>query len=155
MKIILSCKNLFILVFIALIFNISSLYSAEYTERQKAKVRILNKYTGKTELATLKINQIYTFDKNLHVILRACYKSSIQDDEENKAFLQVARVVKNNNQNDIIKTLSIPIPTDFKIKVADNETSNFIFSGWLFSSSPSVSSLEDKTYDITLLQCSL
>lgn len=148
------CKSLFLFVFILLFLSTSKSYCNDYIQGEKAKIRFLNKYTGKTELATLKIGQQYIFDKNLHVLLRACYKSSIQDDPENKAFLQVARVVKNNNQSDIIQTLSIPMPNDFKLKINKNETSNFIFSGWLLSSSPSVSYLEDKTYDITLLQCS-
>jgi len=129
-----------------------TLLAADYKSSQ-AKVRLLNKYTGKTEKITLKVGNPYVFDKNLHVLLRACYKSSSQDEPESKAFIQVVRLVANNLTTDGIKTLSIPLPNDFFIKNNNDETPKFIFSGWLFASSPSVSYLEDPIYDITLLNC--
>ncbi len=154
MEKILISKLLFLILLIIHFVSTSSLLYADYTKNNKADLRFLNKYTGKTELATLTVGQNYIFDNGLYVLLRTCYKSSIQDDPENKAFLQVVRVVKEDNQSDVRKTLDIELPKDFRIKIENNEVTKFIFSGWLFSSSPSVNFLEDKTYDITLLHCS-
>ncbi|MDR0484494.1 MAG: DUF2155 domain-containing protein [Alphaproteobacteria bacterium] len=128
-------------------------FAVEYTKSSQAQVRVLNKYTGKTEKVTLKVGKSYIFDKNLNILLRACYKSSVQDEPESKAFIQVIRVVSDSQRDSDIKTLDIAIPKDFKVKLNENEIPKFIFSGWLFASSPSVSYLEDITYDITLLTC--
>ncbi|MDR2008615.1 MAG: DUF2155 domain-containing protein [Alphaproteobacteria bacterium] len=130
----------------------TSIWADDYTKSSQAQVRLLNKYTGKTEKATLRVGQNYVFDKNLNILLRVCYKSSAQDEPESKAFIQVIRVVATNLKEDV-PTLDIPIPNDFRVKVADSDTTKFIFSGWLFASSPSVSYLEDPIYDITLLRC--
>ncbi len=140
--------------FILFIFIASSLSAQSFHEFSIAKVQLLNKFTGNTKIVNLYKDKLYIFEDKLYIILRNCYKASQQDEPENEAFIQM---VKHTSERDKTKThdLSneIPIPKDFEIKGKDNYVSKFIFSGWLFSSSPSLTYLEDQMYDITLLQC--
>ncbi len=138
-----------------LLFFLSISFSAAstYTQHSKAKVRLLNKLTGKTAVVDLKTDSVNIFDDNLYTKLRVCYKSSLQDEPENKSFIQVVRLVDKSDTSEQINTINIPIPNDFVINISNKLSRVFIFSGWLFSSSPSVNSLEDHIYDITLLGC--
>ena len=136
------------------VFIVSGLYAQSFHEFSIAKVQLLNKFTGNTKIVNLHKDQLYIFEDKLYIMLRNCYKASQQDEPENEAFIQM---VKHTSERDKTKTndlsSTIPIPKDFEIKAKDNYLSKFIFSGWLFSSSPSLTYLEDQMYDITLLQC--
>ena len=99
----------------------------------KAKLRILNKQLGRVNTSTLDVGDSYQLD-NLKITVYACYKSKEYDTPENTIFLTVKYIDTQYEQNN-----------------SDNEIT--MFSGWMFSSSPSLSAMEHPVYDIWLLSC--
>ena len=89
-----------------------------------AVMRAIDRSTGRTFKLKIPINADTKFS-NLLINVKYCYKNPIDKEVENYAYL-------------IIKNLLID----------EN-----IFQGWMFSSSPSLSSLEHPIYDIWLLDC--
>ena len=64
----------------------------------------------------------------LEIVVRKCWQSSPEDLPEQAAFL------------DIVET-------------RPGERTEWIFRGWMFASSPAISSLEHAVYDVWLLEC--
>jgi len=89
-------------------------------------VQLLNKNTAKVEKIFLQIKQPITIN-NLEIVLHKCWQAPAYQKPESKMLLEVSDIYKNK------KTL--------------------IFFGWLFSSSPSLSSLEHPIYDLIALNC--
>ncbi len=106
----------------------------EYAEREfvhdktKAKIQILNKITAKAQYLELPVHSEQSFG-TLLINVRSCWKSSPYDASENKILLHISEK-KNGEQ---------------KYKT--------IFEGWMFSSSPGISSLEHSVYDIVAVDC--
>ena len=124
-------KYLFSIIF-SIIMLVSIAKANEYITFNKANFQLLNKLTGKYETATLQANRSFEFDKRLKVILKKCYRTAQEDEVEHIAFIEVYKTTKDDN---------------------NIEVENNIFSGWLYSSSPSLSFVQDKVYDITVLKC--
>ena len=87
----------------------------------------LNKITAKSYLYDIEVGKSVKFERLLIQPL-FCWKSSPEEIEENKALLKI---------------------TEEKLDDTDEQ----IFYGWMFSSSPGLSSLEHSMYDITLVNC--
>ena len=94
----------------------------------KAKIQILNKITAKAQYVTVDINSEISFH-TLKLKIFKCLKSSPYELSENKILMEIAE--KKNGQED----------------------ENIIFDGWMFSSSPAISSLEHAVYDIVAIDC--
>ena len=90
-------------------------------------LQALNKITAKSYRYEVNIGSSINFER-LVVEPLFCWKSSPADIPENKVLLKI---------------------TENKL---DNTTDQ-IFYGWMFSSSPSISSLEHPMYDITIVDC--
>ena len=91
-------------------------------------IKILDKVSSKTSLLSLNIKQEKTFE-NLIIKVMKCKNSEFDDNPEITAYLQVRDITLKNND-----------------KV-------FIFNGWTFSSSPSISLFDHPVYDIWLIKC--
>jgi hypothetical protein len=65
---------------------------------------------------------------DLSIVVRACKKNPPDERPENAAFLQIYEVHASGPQTRV-------------------------FSGWMFSSSPALSALEDPIYDVNVLEC--
>ncbi len=91
-------------------------------------VKILDKVNSKTSQLSLKINQESKFE-NLIIKVLKCKNSEFDDNPEVTAYMQVKDITIKNND-----------------KV-------FIFNGWTFSSSPSISLFDHPIYDIWLIKC--
>ncbi len=89
-----------------------------------AEIRAIDRVTGRSFKLKIPINKEVTFS-NLVLNIKYCYKNPIDKEIENFAYL----IVKDKLMN------------------------NLIFQGWMFSSSPSLSSLEHPINDIWLLNC--
>ncbi|UQY80094.1 DUF2155 domain-containing protein [Candidatus Hepatincola sp. Av] len=143
--------------FMACIFLSSFLWAEgnNFIATNNARVQLLNKVTGKTMQVTISKNKAYRFDQNLQVILRQCYKSAENDKRENEAFLQVVRLVYEKENDTVFSSFNekIPMPKEIIPPSSAGSVNHIIFSGWMFSSSPSISLLEDKIYSVSLLQC--
>lgn len=96
-----------------------------------AVVQVLNKTTAKTSILNLKIDEKISFG-SLKIIAHKCWQSPLEQKPENKILLEVF---------------------EFKNESEEKSQEKRIFYGWMFSSSPSISSLENPIYDITALNC--
>ena len=92
------------------------------------EIKILDKVSSKTSQLKLNITQEAKFE-NLIIKVLKCKNSEFDDDPEITAYMQVQDVtLKNNDQV-------------------------FVFNGWTFSSSPSISLFDHPVYDIWLTKC--
>lgn len=87
----------------------------------------LNKVTGHTSKLEAPVGTIMRFG-TLEIVARRCWKSPPEERPENAGLLEVS-------------------------ELKAGEPGNRIFLGWMFSSSPGISSLEHAVYDITVLSC--
>jgi len=92
------------------------------------ELKILDKVSSKTSELSLNIEKETKFE-NLIIKVLKCKNSEFDDNPEVTAYMQVQDVtLKNNDQV-------------------------FVFNGWTFSSSPSISLFDHPVYDIWLIKC--
>ena len=116
--------NLIFIIFLLLLFN-NRLFA---TDLSYAEIKILDKVSSKTSQLTLNIQEEKAFENLLIKILK-CKNSEFDDNPEITAYMQVQDVTIKSND-----------------KV-------FVFNGWTFSSSPSISLFDHPVYDIWLTKC--
>lgn len=87
----------------------------------------LDKVTARVFTLEYYIGEVIRFG-TLEIVVRKCWQSSPEDLPEQAAFL------------DIVET-------------RPGERTEWIFRGWMFASSPAISSLEHAVYDVWLLEC--
>ena len=107
------------------IFIIFTFYSS--TANSLTILGALNKVSGKISKIKIEDNK-ETYFGTLKIIVKTCNKSLPEDPPENSAFIQIW------NQK------------------IDKEEKR-IFSGWMFSSSPSISALDHAVYDVWVIDC--
>ncbi|MFL1781203.1 DUF2155 domain-containing protein [Candidatus Hepatincolaceae symbiont of Richtersius coronifer] len=147
-------KTYLFILSIIFIFCFAPLLKAKsLIAHQEAKFELLNKITGKYSSVALLENVPFLFDNKLLVILRKCYKSSQEDEPESIAFIQAIKIDKADNNKTPKAVDTSLIPQDLKELLSPKNNNDLIFSGWLFASSPSLSYLEDQSYDISLINC--
>lgn len=93
-----------------------------------AKIQVLNKITAKSKYLDVPVNSQISFG-TLKVRILKCLQSSPYELTENKILFEIFE------------------------KKSGQENYSPIFNGWMFSSSPSVSSLEHAVYDVTAVSC--
>jgi hypothetical protein len=96
-----------------------------------AIVQALNKTTAKTSILNLRVGEKTSFG-SLKIIAHKCWQSPLEQKPENKILLEIF---------------------EFRNESEEKSQEKRIFYGWMFSSSPSISSLEHPIYDITALNC--
>ncbi len=89
-----------------------------------AKLRAIDRTTGRSFILIAPINKLVKFSK-LSINVKYCYQNPINEEIENYAYIEINDLKMNKN----------------------------IFKGWMFSSSPSLNSLENPINDIWLLEC--
>ena len=99
---------------------------AEPITGTSAKLKLLNKTTNRVTQKIINVNSIIDWD-SLKIQVYACYSTPPEEIPEDYVLLK------------IIDTLSIK-----------NE---FIYKGWMISSSPDVTPLEHPIYDLWLIDC--
>tara|TARA_Y100001970_G_scaffold96069_1_gene121071 strand:+ start:324 stop:722 length:399 start_codon:yes stop_codon:yes gene_type:complete len=92
------------------------------------EVKILDKVSSKTSQLTLDINKETKFE-NLIIKVLKCKNSEFDDNPEVTAYMQVQDITFDNNDQ------------------------VFVFNGWTFSSSPSITLFDHPVYDIWLSKC--
>ena len=116
-------QKIFYLIFF-LLFNLKSFAN----DLNFVEIKILDKISSKTSQLNLKIQEDKNFE-NLIIKVLKCKNSEFDDIPEVTAYLQVQDItIKNNDQV-------------------------FVFNGWTFSSSPSISLFDHPVYDIWLTKC--
>ena len=89
---------------------------------------LINFSVAKNNLLKLKIGEEKKF-KNLLIKSLKCKNSEFDDNPEITAYIQVKDLTDKNN----------------------NEV--FVFNGWMFSSSPSITPFDHPVYDVWLIKC--
>ena len=117
---------LFFLAQLLLFFNFSSL--ANDLEGNYTNIKILDKVSSKNKFIKLKNGNEIKY-KDLLIKSLKCKNSEFDDDPEIIAYVQV-KDLTNKNKDDV-----------------------FVFNGWMFSSSPSITPFDHPVYDIWLVKC--
>ena len=117
-------QKYFYLFFLFLLFSVKSFAN----NSSFVEIKILDKVSSKTSQLTLNIDQETKFE-NLIIKILKCKNSEFDDNPEVTAYMQVQDITLKNND-----------------KV-------FVFNGWTFSSSPSISLFDHPIYDIWLIKC--
>lgn len=91
------------------------------------KLRSLDKITARTQTFEAKVGSTVQFGP-LFIKVQACRKSSPIEEPESAAFIQVW-------------------------EITPKEEAEWIFSGWMFASSPGLSSMDHPIYDVWVLDC--
>ena len=117
--------NLIIFVYFSLF---SFAFSQNKLEGAYTDIKILDKISSKNTLLKLKNGELVSF-KDLSIKSLKCKNSEFDDNPEITAYMQVTDL-KNSNNNEV-----------------------FVFNGWMFSSSPSITPFDHPVYDIWLVRC--
>ena len=117
--------SLIFLIYFSLITNSNSINSLEGTFTD---IKVLDKISSKNTLLKLKNNDLIRF-KDLAIKSIKCKNSEFDDNPEITAYIQVRDLT--NKTNDEV----------------------FIFNGWMFSSSPSITPFDHPVYDVWLVNC--
>ena len=122
-------KNSFFLYFLIFFFiSISISHSKNQLEGSFTEIKILDKISSKNILLKLKNGQLLKF-KDLSIQSFKCKNSEFDDNPEITAYIQV-RDLSNQNNDEV-----------------------FVFNGWMFSSSPSITPFDHPIYDVWLVKC--
>ena len=117
--------NLIIFVYFSLF---SFAFSQSNLKGTYTDIKILDKISSKNTLLKLKNGNLVSF-KDLSIKSLKCKNSEFDDNPEITAYIQVTDL--NNSNNDEV----------------------FVFNGWMFSSSPSITPFDHPVYDIWLVNC--
>tara|TARA_B100001142_G_scaffold217639_1_gene215768 strand:- start:513 stop:920 length:408 start_codon:yes stop_codon:yes gene_type:complete len=121
-------KNLFFFIFLIYFFLINNLVSNDNTEGDYTELKILDKISSKNILVKLKNNELITH-KDLSIKSLKCKNSEFDDNPEITAYIQV-KDLRDQNNDEV-----------------------FVFNGWMFSSSPSITPFDHPVYDVWLINC--
>ena len=122
-------KNSFFLFLLISFFLFTSFsHSESQLEGSFTEIKILDKISSKNTSLKLKNGQLLKF-KDLSIQSLKCKNSEFDDNPEITAYIQV-RDLSNQNNDEV-----------------------FVFNGWMFSSSPSVTPFDHPIYDVWLVKC--
>ena len=122
-------KNSFFLYFLIFFFLFTSFsYSKSQLEGSFTEIKILDKISSKNTSLKLKNGQLLKF-KDLSIQSLKCKNSEFDDNPEITAYIQV-RDLSNQNNDEV-----------------------FVFNGWMFSSSTSITPFDHPIYDVWLVKC--
>ena len=120
--------NFYLFLFLVYFFLINLSFAKDNTEGVFTDLKILDKISSKNTLLKLKNGELITF-KDLSIKSLKCKNSEFDDNPEITAYMQVKDLTDENN----------------------NEV--FVFNGWMFSSSPSITPFDHPVYDVWLIKC--
>ena len=118
----------FFLLIVSIVIGISSLALArEMEDYPLVKLRSLDKITARTMTFEAKVGSTVRFG-NILIKVQTCRKAPPVEEPESAVFLQIWE---------------------------DNESAEqeWIFSGWMFASSPGLSHMDHPVYDVWVLDC--
>ena len=120
-------------LFVGMVMSIfvSGAQANSWLSSEQAFLQTLDKITARIATVPVKLNQPFQFG-TLEIELKHCAFRPPEEPPEAAAFLEIRDIgfANDSTQDKII-----------------------VFSGWMFASSPAVSSLEHPVYDVTLLAC--
>ena len=120
--------NIILLILFLFFSFFSDLKSDDNLEGSNTEIKVLDKISSKNTLVKLKNNRELIY-KDLSIKSIKCKNSEFDDNPEITAYIQVKDLT--NKDNDDV----------------------FVFNGWIFSSSPSITPFDHPVYDIWLVGC--
>ena len=122
-------KSSFFLYLPILFFLFTTIsHSKSQLEGSFTEIKILDKISSKNTSLKLKNGQLLKF-KDLSIQSLKCKNSEFDDNPEITAYIQVRDLSYQNNDE------------------------VFVFNGWMFSSSPSITPFDHPIYDVWLIKC--
>lgn len=100
---------------------------AAMTEYPKIRLRSLDKVTARTMTFDARVGTTIKFG-SIYIKILSCQKPDLQEQPESAAFLQIW-------------------------EITPDEQSKWIFSGWMFASSPALSAMDHPIYDVWVIDC--
>jgi hypothetical protein len=94
-----------------------------------AVLRTIDKVSARTSTFEVPVDKTVKFGSSLFIKARACRQASPMEKHESAAFLQIWE------------------------RKPDEEKSSWVFSGWMFSSNPSLSAMDHPVYDVWVIDC--
>ncbi len=122
-----NCLIFFLILFLSFFLILNS-NSKNINEGNYTDIKVLDKISSKNILIKLKNGEVKKY-KDLMIKSMKCKNSEFDDNPEITAYMQVTDL--NNANNDEV----------------------FVFNGWMFSSSPSLTPFDHPVYDIWLVNC--
>lgn len=101
-----------------------------------AHLQTLDKVTGRTGTAKVRVGDTVKLG-TLFLSVKTCRKAPPIEQPEAAAFIQVWQPVRNG----------------YGAQATQNQESEWVFSGWMFASSPSVSAMDHPVYDVWVIDC--
>lgn len=98
-----------------------------------AVLRAIDKVSARTVTFDVPVDKTVKFGRSLFIKPRACRKASQLDAPESAAFLQVWEKKPDPDNGD--------------------EKAEWVFSGWMFASSPGLSAMDHAVYDVWVIDC--
>jgi len=120
--------NLLVVIFFIYLFIINTSNANDRLEGSFTDLKILDKISSKNTLLKLKNGEVVTF-KDLSIKSMKCKNSEFDDNPEIIAYIQVKDLTYENNDE------------------------VYVFNGWMFSSSPSITPFDHPVYDVWLVNC--
>jgi len=120
--------NLFLISFVIYFVFVSNCVSEKKLEGTFTDLKILDKISSKNTLVKIKNGEIFVFN-DLSIKSLKCKNSEFDDNPEITAYIQVKDLTDKNNDE------------------------VFVFNGWMFSSSPSITPFDHSVYDVWLVSC--
>jgi hypothetical protein len=100
----------------------------EMTSYPRVKLQTLDKATARTMTFEARVGSTMKFGP-LYIKVQSCQKSSPLDQPESSAFVQIWE------------------------NVGEEQKPEWVFSGWMFASSPALSPMDHPIYDVWLIDC--
>tara|TARA_B100001123_G_scaffold423893_1_gene534610 strand:- start:47 stop:424 length:378 start_codon:yes stop_codon:yes gene_type:complete len=114
-------------IFLLFLFFSASLI-AEPIAGNFATFKLLDKITNKVSQKEIEVNSIVNWD-SLNIQIYSCYSTPPEEIPEDYVLLEVKDMLTKNNQ--------------------------YLYRGWMISSSPDVTSIEHPIYDLWLVDCKI
>lgn len=118
----------FILLITAILLCSALPARAEMIDYPNVKIQALDKSTARTITLEAKVGTTIEYG-SIFIKIQSCRKSEPLDKPESAAFLQIWEVPVNSDK------------------------SQWVFSGWMFASSPALSAMDHSVYDVWVLDC--
>ena len=106
-------------------------YASASIDTSVAKLQSIDKVTARTLTFEVNVGATVKFG-SLYIKLQACRKAPDIEEPESAAFMQIWEVSDEDT---------------------DREKANWVYSGWMFASSPGLAAMDHPIYDVWVLEC--
>lgn len=122
-------RALFLVSLSCLLLTAQTAQAREMEDAPIVVLRTIDKISARTSTFDIPVGKAVKFGSSLFIKARACRQASALDKPESAAFLQIWE------------------------RKPEEESSHWVFSGWMFASSPSLSAMDHPVYDVWVIEC--